>query len=138
MSETRPWIRVHGLLTDVSIDAVKAMLRDLPAGAVGDYDEEVGAVVVKIYGGADLCNQVLRKLGQSGLVSGHPGTEESIIKYLPERASLPAHWDRLDDSAICTTCSWWTPPGIANRDELSKEMRRHTDRVHGGRVDSWD
>ena len=114
------------------------MLRDLPAGAGGDYDEEVGAVVVKIYGGADLCNKVLRELSQSGLLSGDPGTEEAIIKHLPERASLPADWDRLDDdSSICATSSWWTPPGIANRIELSQEMRRHTDRVHGGQADNW-
>src|SRR6266568_4719736 len=55
------------------------------------------------------------------------------FKYLPERASRPEAWDLLsDEDAICTTCSWGPPP-MGSAAQLQQEMRRHTDRVHGGR-----
>ncbi len=91
----RPWVRVHGALDGVSAEAIQAVLDELPEGAVGEYDQQVRAVVVTVFGGAELCNAVLRALSDSGLVAGDPRNEDAILKYLPERASRPAYWDVL-------------------------------------------
>jgi hypothetical protein len=123
---------VHGVKPHATRSELMGLLSRLPAGTTGEYDEDVAAVVITVPPNADDMNAVLGILGESGLVSFRPGTEEAILRYLPDRASQPAYWDVLDpDWAICTTCDWSAE--AANFEALEAEMRRHTARVHGGR-----
>ena len=65
---------------------------------------------------------------------GDPGSEEAILKYLPQCSDEPADWDVLgEDWAICTTCYGLETPPVSGRAELVRAMQRHTKRVHGGR-----
>jgi hypothetical protein len=124
---------VHGVGEGVTRHAVLRLLEALPPGVTGEYDEEVRAVVVRIDGDIRLAKRVGRLLSESGFVRGHPGTEEAVLRYLPERRSRPADWDVLDDDwAICTTCNGLSTPPVSGPDELEREIQRHTDRVHGG------
>lgn len=130
----KPWVRVHGVRPDTPVDQIVSLLEALPEGAQGDYDEGVGALVIRVYGAASLMNTVLGVLSDSGIVRGDPGSEEAILKYLPDVTKEPAAWDVLDaDWAICTTCRGWSTQPVSGQAELEAEMRRHTNRVHRGR-----
>jgi hypothetical protein len=129
-----PLLRIQGVRPEASIDEIASLLAALPDGAEGEYDKDVGAVVVRVYGRAPLMGKVMRVMSDSGIVLGNPGTEEAILKYRPDRRNEPAEWDVLGaDWAICTTCNGWSTPRVNGQKALEAEMRRHTNRVHGGR-----
>ncbi|MGH3530142.1 MAG: hypothetical protein ACRDQ6_23010 [Pseudonocardiaceae bacterium] len=130
----QPCVRVRGIRPGTSADRILALLQALPKGAEGEYDDDVGALIVRVYGGMALMSAVLRLFCDSGIVLGNPGSEEAILKYLPDRTNEPADWDVLDaDWAICAACNGWSTPPVSGRAELEAEMRRHTNRMHRGR-----
>ncbi len=76
---TKPWVMVHGVLDTAAPFAITDLLERLPAGATGAYDEQLRALVVRVEGGAEVANEVLRVLSESRIVQGGPGTEEAIL-----------------------------------------------------------
>ena len=131
--ERRPSVTVRGVRHGVTTGAVLHLIEKLPGGVTGAYDEEVGALILRRHGEIGHEKAVGRLLSESGLLLGHPGTEDAVLRYLPERSTRPADWDVLgDDWAICTTCDGLPTPPCSGRFELEAEMQRHTDRVHGG------
>jgi hypothetical protein len=129
-------IRVLGVREGVARADVLRSVESLPDGLIGEYDEEVQAVVVRGTRGAEQMTLVLRHFGRMRipLVHGDPGSDEAILKYLPECRNEPAAWDVLgEDWAICTTCYGLATPPVSGRAELALAMQRHTERVHGGR-----
>lgn len=133
-------LRVFRVREGVATTDVLRPVDSLPGGLVGDYDEAVQAGVVRGTGGPEEHMQMLRHFGQlrDPLVHGDPGSEEAILKYLPQCSDKPAAWDVLgEDWAICTTCYGLEMPPVSGRAELVLAMQRHTKRVHAGRqVDS--
>ncbi|GAC1591917.1 MAG: hypothetical protein NVS3B21_10940 [Acidimicrobiales bacterium] len=132
------YVMVHGVLPGVERSDVERTLAALPTGPEGVFDEELAAVVVRIKRAeahADLINAVHSVLSSSHTVAGGPTNDDSIRRYLPEKALCRAAWDVLnDDFAICTVCSY-----VVNGPATRSQMDSHTDQIHGGRGRyDWD
>lgn len=128
-------LRVFAVRDGVPKTDLIRLIESLPDGLVAEHDEEVQAVVVRSTGGGQQMTLVLRHFGRLRipLVHGDPGSDEAILKYLPECSAEPADWDVLGpDWAICTTCYGLQMPPVSGP-ELTRAMQRHADRVHGGR-----
>ncbi len=120
-----------GIRTGTTPTEIANVLEKLPPEATGKHDEEVQAIVVRVNGNADKANEALRLLSQTELFTAGPGTEEAVLRYLPEKAARPAEWDVSDDFAICITCSWSV--SASGQAALEEKIEWHTKRVHAGR-----